>query len=144
LSTPGGPFKRFELVTDPPPTELWVSSTLRRSFDLFEVALRGVGRPSEPLGEIGRREWAKDKKGETTEEIWNRTAKAIVEEHERRKSLIGEATAAIHCGGARCVPIDDGSCYCPCRSCDAAKTRIGPDVGSARNASAPESPPSRL
>lgn len=45
LGGPGGPFERFELVTDPDrlATEFWVSATLRRNFDLFETALNGVG-----------------------------------------------------------------------------------------------------
>jgi hypothetical protein len=28
-----------------------------------------------------------------------------------------------HCGRARCVPIDDGSCYCACAACDDARAR---------------------
>lgn len=28
-----------------------------------------------------------------------------------------------HCGGAKCVPIDDGSCYCGCAGCDGAKEK---------------------
>jgi hypothetical protein len=114
LGTPGGPFKRFELVADAPErlaVEYWVSTTLRRNFNLFEAALCGVSKPGEPIGEVGRCEWMKKTEGETAAEIWERTAKAIIEEHERRKSLASIESS---------------------------------DVGGPQNTFAPESPPSRL